>query len=94
VFDFVPTHAHMEVSPVVDVTPAFHDVFHKDDKVYYDSRAYLKDFYVPGAIRNGFIETFGWLAVLGSLLGVVLHGTLRVFPQPLKLVRKIVGRKS
>jgi hypothetical protein len=45
-----------------------------------DSRlAGLKGFYMPGRDKFNLLDTFGWVVVLGSLLGVVLHGLGRIF---------------
>lgn len=92
VFDYVPAHAHMEVSPVVDVVPAFEEVFVRDGKVFYDSRAYLKNYYVLGAMRNRLVEALGWWTVLGSLLGVFMHGLFRIFPKPVHWMGKLLRR--
>jgi hypothetical protein len=43
-----------------------------------DSRlAGLKDFYLPGRDRSAFLDGFGIIAILGSLLGVLIHSILR-----------------
>ena len=39
----------------------------------------LTGFYMPGRDQWRLIDTMGWVLVLGSLLGVVLHGLGRVF---------------
>ncbi len=41
--------------------------------------ANLSGFYMPGRDRGKWLDTFGWIAVLGSLAGVVLHGVGRFF---------------
>ena len=41
--------------------------------------AQLTGFYMPGRDQWRFIDTMGWVLVIGSLLGVVLHGLGRVF---------------
>ena len=41
--------------------------------------ASLTGFYMPGRDRTGWIDTLGWLAVLGALAGVALHGLGRAF---------------
>ena len=41
--------------------------------------ANLAGFYMPGRDRNRWINTLGWAAVLGSLIGVTIHGLGRVF---------------
>ena len=39
----------------------------------------LAGFYMPGRDNAGIVDTLGWLLVLGSLIGVVIHGIGRVF---------------
>lgn len=39
----------------------------------------LKGFYMPGRDRASVVDSFGWLAVLGSLGGVFIHGLGRFF---------------
>ena len=41
--------------------------------------ATLAGFYMPGRDKLGFLDAIGWIAVLGALLGVSLHGLGRVF---------------
>jgi hypothetical protein len=35
--------------------------------------------YMPGRDRKGMLDMVGWVAVIGSLLGVTLHGLGRIF---------------
>ena len=43
-----------------------------------DSRlANLEGFYMPGRDQFKWLDMFGWIAVLGALVGVVLHGAGR-----------------
>lgn len=45
-----------------------------------DSRiANLGGFYMPGRDHNPWLNTLGWVLVLGSLMGVTLHGLGRIF---------------
>jgi hypothetical protein len=45
-----------------------------------DSRlANLSGFYMPGRDRGNWLDVMGWIAVLGALAGVVLHGAGRIF---------------
>jgi len=45
-----------------------------------DSRlANLSGFYMPGRDQGKWLDTFGWIAVLSALAGVVLHGVGRFF---------------
>jgi octaheme c-type cytochrome (tetrathionate reductase family) len=46
--------------------------------------ANLAGFYMPGRNRSGMLDTLGWLVVLGSLAGVLIHGVMR----------KVLGRKK
>jgi octaheme c-type cytochrome (tetrathionate reductase family) len=41
--------------------------------------ANLTGFYMPGRDHNSWINTIGWIAVFGSLIGVSLHGLGRIF---------------
>ena len=41
--------------------------------------ANLTGFYMPGRDYNQWINTIGWILVLGSLVGVTLHGLGRIF---------------
>ena len=41
--------------------------------------ANLAGFYMPGRDRNRWVNPLGWVAVLGSLIGVTIHGLGRVF---------------
>jgi octaheme c-type cytochrome (tetrathionate reductase family) len=41
--------------------------------------AKLAGFYMPGRDNAGIIDTFGWIVVIGSLVGVCLHGLGRIF---------------
>ena len=77
-FDFVET---------TYVFPTTHMVAPKEETVSCsechtreDGRlAKLSGFYMPGRDYNRWINTLGWVAVLGSLLGVSLHGLGRIF---------------
>jgi hypothetical protein len=41
--------------------------------------ANLTGFYMPGRDHNSWINTIGWVLVVGSLIGVSLHGLGRIF---------------
>jgi len=41
--------------------------------------ANISGVYMPGRDHVGFLDTIGWVAVIGSLLGVMLHGLGRIF---------------
>ncbi|MDX1346144.1 MAG: cytochrome C, partial [Sedimenticolaceae bacterium] len=38
----------------------------------------LTGFYMPGRDKNSILDFIGWLAVVGTLGGVLLHGTIRL----------------
>ena len=77
-FDFVDT---------TYVFPTTHMVAPKDNVVQCSEchvkesgrLASLAGFYMPGRDRNNWIDTIGWIAVLGALGGVTLHGLGRMF---------------
>jgi len=77
-FDFVDT---------TYVFPITHMVAPKDNVVacaecHRTDQSRLADltgFYMPGRDRWGGVDTLGWVAVLGSLVGVMLHGLGRIF---------------
>lgn len=77
-FDFVSTTYYF---------PTTHMVAPKDNVVACNA-CHTKDggrlediagVYMPGRDRAGLLDTFGWLAVIGALLGVALHGLGRIF---------------
>ena len=37
----------------------------------------LTGFYMPGRDQSNVLDTLGWLVVLGSLAGVIVHGIMR-----------------
>jgi hypothetical protein len=41
--------------------------------------ANLAGFYMPARDDAGIIDTLGWIFILGSLIGVVIHGIGRIF---------------
>jgi len=41
--------------------------------------ANLAGFYMPGRNGSGLVDTLGWIVIIGSLIGVVLHATVRIF---------------
>ncbi len=77
-YDFVETSyvfpiTHM-VAPKDNVVPCSQCHVRRDSRL-----ANLAGFYMPGRDGAGIIDTVGWLIVLGSLAGVVIHGFGRVF---------------
>ncbi|MCU7835031.1 MAG: tetrathionate reductase family octaheme c-type cytochrome [gamma proteobacterium symbiont of Taylorina sp.] len=50
--------------------------------------ANLTDFYLPGRDNNKWLDIIGWLAVLGTLGGVSLHGVIRFFFSRKKIAKK------
>ncbi|MCG6893534.1 MAG: tetrathionate reductase family octaheme c-type cytochrome [Desulfobacteraceae bacterium] len=77
-FDFVPT---------TYVFPTTHMVAPKDNVVQCSECHVKKEgrlqslsgFYMPGRDHNSWLNTIGWVAVLGALVGVMLHGLGRIF---------------
>jgi hypothetical protein len=54
--------------------------FRKKCHVRQDGRlAAVAGVYMPARDRISLLDTLGWLAVLGALLGVTLHGLGRIF---------------
>jgi octaheme c-type cytochrome (tetrathionate reductase family) len=77
-FDFVETTyvfptTHM-VAPKENVVACSECHTAKDSRL-----ASLTGFYMPGRDKFNLLDSFGWIVVLGSLLGVVLHGLGRIF---------------
>ncbi|MEW5910695.1 MAG: cytochrome C, partial [Thermodesulfobacteriota bacterium] len=77
-FDFVETTyvfptTHM-VAPKENVVRCSECHVRKESRL-----ASLSGFYMPGRDRNRWISSIGWIAVLGALIGVSLHGLGRVF---------------
>ena len=77
-FDFVKTSYVFPITHMV--APRENVVSCAECHTKQDSRlASLAGFYMPGRDSAGIIDTLGWLLVLGSLIGVVIHGIGRVF---------------
>lgn len=77
-FDFVETTYVFPITHMV--APKDHVVSCKECHVRKESRiASLTGFYMPGRDYNQWINTLGWVAVLGALLGISVHGLGRVF---------------
>ncbi len=77
-FDFVETTyvfptTHM-VAPKDNVVSCGECHVRKDGRI-----ANLSGFYMPGRDYNRWVNTIGWVAVLGALFGVTLHGLGRFF---------------
>jgi hypothetical protein len=77
-FDFVETTyvfptTHM-VAPKDQVVNCGECHVRKEGRI-----ANLTGFYMPGRNYNRWINTLGWVAVLGALLGISIHGMGRVF---------------
>jgi hypothetical protein len=77
-FDFVETTyvfptTHM-VAPKDQVVNCGECHVRKEGRI-----ANLTGFYMPGRNYNRWINILGWVAVLGALLGISIHGMGRVF---------------
>jgi hypothetical protein len=86
-FDFVETTyvfptTHM-VAPKDNVVSCSECHVRKEGRL-----ANLAGFYMPGRDLNRWVNTIGWVAVLGALFGVTIHGLGRVF------TRRGNGRKE
>ena len=83
----VPYSGEYDFVKTTYVFPTTHMVAPKDNVVACtechdrtESRvANLTGFYMPGRDHNSWINTLGWIVVLGSLVGVSLHGLGRIF---------------
>ncbi len=78
-YDFVDTEMYW---------PITHMVAPKEDALACDSChtdktqsrvGSLEGFYMPARDHNNILDLLGWLAAAGSLLGVVVHSSLRIF---------------
>ncbi len=77
-FDFVETTYVFPTTHMV--APKDHVVNCSECHVRKEGRiANLTGFYMPGRNYNRWINTLGWVAVLGALLGISIHGMGRVF---------------
>jgi octaheme c-type cytochrome (tetrathionate reductase family) len=77
-FDFVESSYHFPITHMV--APKQNAVACAECHVRGTGRlANISGVYLPGRDRVNFLDTLGWIAVLGSLLGVTLHGLGRVF---------------
>jgi octaheme c-type cytochrome (tetrathionate reductase family) len=74
--DFIPTEMFLPVNHMVSLASEALDC--KDCHTREGSRlANLTDFYMPGRDYNAGIDTFGQLLIILSLLGVIMHGSVR-----------------
>ena len=77
-FDFVETRYVFPTTHMV--APKDHVVRCSECHVRKEGRmADLAGFYMPGRNQNRWINTLGWVAVLGALFGVTIHGLGRIF---------------
>ena len=77
-FDFVETTYVFPITHMV--APKDHGVTCNECHVRKESRiANLTGFYMPGRNYNRWINSLGWVAVMGALLGISIHGLGRVF---------------
>ena len=61
----------------VSLTGAFH--VSDNGAVYYTPNVAAEGFYLPGHNRFRFVDVIGWLAVLGVLVGIIIHGGYRLY---------------
>ena len=79
-YDFVKTSYVFPISHMV--APRENVVSCSECHVKEKSRlANLAGFYMPARDDAGIIDTLGWILILGSLIGVVIHGMGRVFTE-------------
>ena len=77
-YDFVETSYVYPITHMV--APKKNVVSCAECHVSQDSRlAKLAGFYMPGRDGAGIIDTLGWILVVGSLIGVGIHGIGRMF---------------
>ncbi|MGA6927113.1 MAG: tetrathionate reductase family octaheme c-type cytochrome [Desulfosarcina sp.] len=77
-FDFVDTTYVFPITHMV--APKENVVSCKECHAREDGRlANLAGFYMPGRDRLSLLDSIGWILVLGSLLGVAIHGLTRMF---------------
>jgi len=77
-YDFVETEMYLPLSHMV--SPANKSVSCQECHTRENSRmAGLTGFYMPGRDRNDILDLLGWLLVLGSLGGVLVHGGIRFY---------------
>ena len=55
--------------------------FETDDSgaLYYKPNVEAESYYLPGHTRFPIVDIIGWLAVLGTLLGIIVHGGFRLY---------------
>ena len=76
-YGFVETAMHWPLAHMVapkDQALACDECHSKDGRL-----AELTDFYMPGRDNSRWLDLIGWLAVAGTLGGVIVHGLIRIF---------------
>ena len=77
-YDFIPTQLFLPVNHMVSL--ASESVSCSECHTRKDGRLNdLRDFYMPGRDYHVGIDTFGKLMIIFSFIGVLIHGTIRVF---------------
>ena len=77
-YDFIPTQLFLPVNHMVSL--ASESVSCSECHTRKDGRLNdLRDFYMPGRDYHVGIDTFGKLMIIFSFIGVLVHGTIRVF---------------
>jgi len=76
-YEFVETEMYLPLNHMV--SPATKSVSCAECHNRDNSRmAGLSGFYMPGRDRNNMLDLIGWILVLGSLAGVLVHGGIRI----------------
>ncbi len=74
-YEFVETEYHFPITHMV--APAENALDCSACHAEQGRLAGLSGFYMPGRDKLGLLDSLGWLAVLGSLAGVLIHGVMR-----------------
>ena len=79
-YGFVETEYHYPITHMVapkERTLACDTCHAQDGRL-----ANLAGFYMPGRDRSGLLDFIGWLTVIVALIGVVIHGIMRIISKP------------
>ena len=79
IFDYVPPGVDLTISDVVPSDLKGNSIAgFKEGKVFYSPAFMLENLYIMGVSKNLIIEWVGWLMVLISLVGSLVHGFFRI----------------